>query len=347
MDQTRLQQLPKVELHNHLDGGLRVETVLEMADAIGYDGLPTTDPDGLAAFFYQGESGSLENYLAGFEHTIAVMQSVDAIERVAYESGLDIHADGVIYGEIRFAPVLNTHRGLMREDVIEAALAGLKRAEADTGTVINLVVDAMRNLPDSVADAKAASRFAGRGVVGFDLAGPEAGFPASAHREACEIARDYGLRITIHAGEADGPHSIYDAITSCGAERIGHGIRIVDDIDTDDAGNPIMGDVARLVYERQIPLEVCPTSNLHTLGIQPAQHPLGFLVRSGFNVTLSTDNRLMSRVTLTDEFALAIEHHGLEETDLRDITQRSAAAAFTDAATISRLEAKIAAGYAS
>lgn len=344
MGSDRLTQLPKIELHNHLDGGLRVATVLELADEIEYDALPTTDPEKLATWFYRGKAGSLEQYLAGFEHTIAVMQTDSAIERVALEAGLDLHADGVIYAEIRFAPVLNTRRGLAREAVIEAALSGFAKATAETGITINLIVDAMRNFPDSEADAKAAAHFAGRGVVGFDLAGPEAGYPADAHRVACEIARASGLQLTIHAGEAAGPQSIAAALDVCGADRIGHGIRIVDDIDRETRA---MGPVASAVLDRQIPLEVCPTSNLHTLGIDAREHPLGFLLDCGFNVTLNTDNRLMSDVTLTDEFALAVESHGIDEAALLQMTLSAANAAFTDAATRSRLRDEIRAGYAS
>lgn len=344
MRRDRLARLPKIELHNHLDGGLRVGTVLELADQLGYTALPTTDPDQLAAWFYRGKSGSLEQYLAGFEHTIAVMQTANAIERVAFEAGVDLHSDGVIYAEIRFAPVLNTRRGLAREDVIEAALSGLAKATAETGVELKLIVDAMRNFPDSEADARAAARFAGQGVVGFDLAGPEAGYPADAHGAACRIARAGGLHLTIHGGEAAGPQSIAAALDACGADRIGHGIRIVDDIARETQA---MGPVASAVHEAQIPLEVCPTSNLHTLDIDAADHPLGFLFERGFNVTLNTDNRLMSDVTLTDEFALAVEHHGFDEAALLQVTLNAANAAFVDAATRSELVAMIQAGYAS
>ncbi len=344
MDRSRLAKLPKVELHNHLDGGLRVATVLELADRIGYEALPTTDPDRLAAWFYRGKSGSLEQYLAGFEHTIAVLQTAEAIERAAFEAGLDLHTDGVVYAEIRFAPVLNTRRGLAREDVIEAALSGFAKATTDTGVIINLIVDAMRNFPDSEADATAAAGFADQGVVGFDLAGPEAGFPPEAHLEACQIANRNGLRLTIHAGEAAGPQSIAAALDLCGADRIGHGIRIVDDMDPETMA---MGPVATAVYENQVPLEVCPTSNLHTLAIEAGDHPLGLLVSRGFNVTLNTDNRLMSDITLTEEFALAAEHHGIVEADLLRMTLNAAEAAFTDESTRSRLRTTILAGYAS
>ncbi len=347
MQQTDLSSLPKVELHNHLDGGLRVETVITLAAAINYDHLPSTDTTELAAWFLQDESGSLEQYLAGFEHTIAVMQTKPAIEQVAFESGLDLSADGVVYAEIRFAPSLNTRLGLAREDAIEAALLGFERAEAATGIKMRLLVDAMRNEPDSIAAAKAAVRFADQGVVGFDLAGPEFGFPADDHANACHLASDNGLGLTIHAGEADGPDSIRRAIDGCGAQRIGHGIRIVDDIDAEDDVIARIGDVAAMVRDRQIPLEVCPTSNLHTLGIQPTSHPLGFLARNGFNVTLNTDNRLMSAVTLTDEFAFAAEHHGFGLADFRRVTLAALDAAFIDESVRSPLRSIVLAGYVS
>lgn len=344
MDRAHLQQLPKIELHNHLDGGLRAGTVLELARDIGYTGLPAHDEEELAAWFYRGGVGSLEEYLAGFEHTIAVMQTRPALERVAYEAGLDLHADGVIYAEVRFAPVLNTRLGMQREEIIEAALAGLARAQSETGIVVNLIVDAMRNMPDSERDVRAAIKYVGNGVVGFDLAGPEAGYPAGAHRAACELAREHGLRITIHAGEAAGPESIAEALAVCGAERIGHGIRIIEDIDSETG---VMGPVATTVYANRIPLEVCPTSNLHTLDIEADDHPLGQLVRAGFNVTLSTDNRLMSNVTLTDEFLFGVSHHGLDLSDLHQISVNSAEAAFTDESVKERLLDRVQLSYAS
>lgn len=330
MDRDTLQRLPKAELHNHLDGGLRVATVIELADDAGYVGLPTTDPAELAEWFYQGDSGSLDAYLACFAHTVAVMQTGPAIERVAYEAGMDLAADGVIYAEFRFAPMLNTRRGLAREDVIEAALHGLRRATESTDITTGLIVDAMRNATESLADARAAVHFSGRGVVGFDLAGPEKGFPPDAHLPACRLARESGLGVTIHAGEAAGPSSIHSAITKCGADRIGHGIRIIDDIQVTNGTISGFGRVASLVRDRQIPLEICPTSNLHTLGIAAEDHPLGLLNRAGFNISLNTDNRLMSRITLTDEFAFAVTHHGFTRADLRRTTLAALNAGFVD-----------------
>ncbi len=338
MSQDLLRALPKVELHNHLDGGLRIATVIELAEDLDYRKLPSNDHEALAAWFYRGGSGSLEQYLAGFEHTIGVMQTAPAIERVAYEAVEDLRADGVIYAEIRFAPVLNTQRGLRREDAIEAALAGFARGRAATGVGVGLIVDGMRDRPDTAADARAAVRFAGEGVVGFDLAGPERGFPAAAHSEACAIALDGGLGLTIHAGEADGPPSIADALDSCAAQRIGHGIRIVD-----DEG----GAIAARVRDERVPLEVCPTSNLHTLGIAPEAHPLGRLLRSGFNVTLNTDNRLMSSVSLTDEFAFAADHHGFGIEEFKQVTANAVDALFAADTAKRSLRTAVAAGYAS
>lgn len=342
MNSEDLRRLPKVELHNHLDGGLRVTTLLELAADVGHR-LPADEPESLSAWFYQGDSGSLERYLAAFEHTVAVMQSQTAIERIAYEAGVDLATDGVIYGEIRYAPVLTTRGGLTRDDSIEAALAGFARAQRETGTRVNLIVDALRDLPDSTKDARAAARFVGRGVVGFDIAGPERGFPPEDHSAACQFAREHGVHITIHAGEADGVASIAGALDACHAERIGHGIRIIDDIGPDG----VMGPVASRVRDERIPLEICPTSNLHTLSIGPEQHPLGRLYRAGFNVTLNTDNRLMSRVTLTDEFQLALAHQGMTVADLRTMTLAAADAAFIEAADRRELKERIEAGYPS
>ena len=346
MDYNSLIDLPKVELHNHLDGGLRIQTVIDLAEETDYDQLPSHDPQSLADWFLQDQSGSLEQYLAGFVHTIGVMQTPAAIARVALEAGLDVAADGVVYAEIRFAPSLNTERGMRYEDVIEAALSGFQGAEDAVGIKIRLIVDAMRHEKDSLDVVEAAVRFADQGVVGFDLAGPEAGYPPEDHLEACRLARQNGLGLTIHAGEGDGPESIRRAVETCGAQRIGHGIRIIEDINFSN-GTAQMGPIASMVHERQIPLEVCPTSNLHTLGIKEDMHPLGKLLREGFNVTLSTDNRLMSAVTLTDEFALAVKHHGFTRKDLHKVTVAALEAAFVGDSVRQPLLQKVEAGYAS
>lgn len=335
-----------MELHNHLDGSLRIETVIELAAEIGYTDLPSDDPSLLADWFLQDESGSLEQYLAGFVHTVGVMQTPAALTRVAFEAGLDLAADGVVYAEIRFAPSLNTVRGMRREDVIEAALAGFRAAEEATNTTIRLIVDAMRHERDSLEVAKAASRFADQGVVGFDLAGPEYGYPAADHLEACKLASSNGLGLTIHAGEADGPESIRSAVDICGAQRIGHGIRVVEDLVL-RGGQGEMGPVADMVLSRQIPLEICPTSNLHTLGLSVQNHPLGFLYQQGFNVTLNTDNRLMSAVSLTDEFDLAVRQHGFTIPDLHKLTVAALDAAFIEDSVRRPLLKTVNDGYAS
>ncbi len=338
-----LTSLPKIELHSHLDGAMRVQTVIDLADAQGYNQLPSTDANRLAAWFDRGGSGSLVRYLEGFEHTVAVLQTQQAIERAAYEAAVDMHADGVIHGEVRFAPVLNTRGGLQREDVLEAALAGMARASAETGISIGLIVVAMRDRQVSVADAESAVRFASSGVVGFDLAGPEAGYPPDAHADAFRIARAAGLGLTVHAGEANGPESVAAALETCGADRIGHGIRVAEQI---DAHTGALGRTASLVRDSAIPLEVCPTSNLQTLGIAASDHPLGRLFRAGFNITLNTDNRLMSSVSLTDEFGFAMDHHGFDVLDLKEVTLNAANAAFVDESLRRDLVSRVEAGYA-
>lgn len=347
MDRAQLAGLPKAELHNHLDGGLRVGTVLELAEAAGYRGLPTTDPAELAAWFFRGNAGSLEAYLEAFTHTIAVLQTPAALERVAFETGEDLVADGVVYAEIRFAPRHSLRQGMRREDVIEATLAGLRRAEHATGVTLGLIVDAMRNEPDSLLDARAAVRFAGEGVVGFDLAGPEAGYPPDDHLPACRLARAYGLGLTLHAGEGAGAASIQRAVARCGAHRIGHGVRIIEDTTTAGGEIVALGGVARMIRDRRIPLELCPTSNLHTLGLTAGGHPLGALTRAGFNVTLSTDNRLMSRTTLTDEFLLATTHHGYTVAELRRVTVAALEAGFGEWPVRRALIDRVEAAYAS
>lgn len=331
MDLELARRLPKAVLHDHLDGGLRVDTILELADACGYEGLPATDPAGLAAAMLQSESGSLVEYLAAFRHTVAVMQTVDAIERVAYEAGIDHHAAGVVYAEIRFGPGLLTAAGLSREEALEAALAGLTRARGETGLAFGLIATALRHEQDSEQVARAAARFAGEGVVGFDLAGPEIGFPPQQHLPAIAIAREFGLGITLHAGEAAGPESIGAAVGKCGAARIGHGVRIIDDCTVD--GNEIvaLGRLAQIVRDQRIPLEISITSNLHTgVADTASSHPFGMLLRAGFNVSLNTDNRLMSGIDMASELALAVAAYDLDPESVLDITTRTIEAGFGD-----------------
>jgi adenosine deaminase len=326
-----LKGLPKAVLHEHLDGGLRPETVLELADSQGYTLLPADDPAELAAWFHQDASGSLERYLDAFDHTVGVMQTQEALERVAYENVIDLAADHAVYAEIRFGPSLHTRRGLRREGVIEATLAGLARGRAETGMSVWLIADALRNEDDSVEVARAAGRFAGRGMVGFDLSGPEAGYPADLHLEACRVAKEAGLALTIHAGEGDGVHSIWLALDRCHAQRLGHGVRIIEDTRSEDGQIVELGPVARQVRDWRIPLEVCPTSNVHTgLAPDPASHPIRRLFDSGFRVTINTDNRLMSNISLASEYQLAKDVHGFSIRELGGITADTIAAGFGD-----------------
>lgn len=322
-------RLPKVLLHEHLDGSLRVDTILELAPKNGYRDLPTTDPIELANWFDQGESGSLEHYLESFRHTVGVMQTAEAIERVAYESVVDLAADGVVYSEIRFAPSLCTTGGLSHRQVVDAALVGLRLGERETGLQTGLILDAMRDATDSLEIAKLVVEMEPRGVVGFDLAGPERGFPADDHLPACRYVREASMSLTIHAGEADGPDSIWRALQRCGAHRIGHGIHIIDDCLVEDGEIVSLGRLASYVRNHQVPLEVCLTSNLHTGSFSdPGDHPVGALHRAGFAITLSTDNRLMSRTSMSQEFALVVDHHQFTARDLQEATETAMMAAF-------------------
>jgi len=336
---------PKVVLHDHLDGGLRASTVLALADESGYLGLPHIDEPALAEWFDQSQSASLVEYLAAFAETGAVMQRPAALLRVAREAVEDHAADGVVYAEIRFAPSLHLSNGMTCHEAIRAVLDGLADGETATGTVARVIVDAMRQDDDSAEVAAAAADFAGAGVVGFDLAGPEAGFPASAHREAMVLAMKGGLRITIHAGEADGPGSIADALDS-GAERLGHGVRISEDVVIQDGQIIEFGPIARRVHTDGVALELCPYSNLHTRAVaSAAEHPAGMLLRAGFKVTLNTDNRLMSNTSMNKEFALARSDLGFSNEDLRTVTDHAVEAAFCDEETRRTVAAAVTAGY--
>jgi adenosine deaminase len=304
-----IRSAPKVLLHDHLDGGLRPETVIELAQAGGYGGLPTEDPAELGRWFRSGaDRKSLELYLEGFRHTVAVMQTPDAISRVAAECAEDLAADGIVYAEVRYAPELSTQQGLALEAVMEAWLDGFRRgaqlaAEAGRPIVIRAIVTAMRQYARSVEIAELSVRYRDEGVVGFDIAGPEAGFPPSRHLDAFQLIHRANFHVTIHAGEAFGLPSIWEALQWCGAERLGHGVRIADDITVAPDGDISLGHLAQYVRDVRVPLEMCPTSNVHT-GAVPSieEHPIDLLRRLRFRVTVNTDNRLMSGVTLSDEF---------------------------------------------
>jgi adenosine deaminase len=342
---TTLAALPKVLLHDHLDGGLRPETMIELAAATGYGGLPSLDAGGLRRELYQGESRSLVTYLEAFRHTVGVMQTPEALHRVAAEAVADLAADGVVYAELRFAPSLHTARGMHAAAVIEAVLQGMRSGSAVTGLPVGVIIDAMRQDRDSTEIASLAVRYRDDGVVGFDLAGPEAGHPASVHQEACRIATAGGLGLTIHAGEADGVASIDDALRA-GAVRLGHGVRLVDDLHIDSAGRVIMGPVAQAVHDAQIVLELCPWSNVHTRAAPSIEeHPIGTLADAGFAVTVNTDNRLMSGTSMTAELEAVVEHHRFSCDGLKTMTLRAVDAAFCDDTTKAKARSRVVEGF--
>jgi len=334
-----LRAAPKVLLHDHLDGGLRPATIVELARELGYEGLPTMDAGQLAQWFRaSAAAGSLPLYLRGFTHTIAVMQTPEAIERVAYECGEDLARDGVVYAEVRYAPVFSTTRGMRLEDVVRAIELGFARAERDHRIVLRQLVCAMRDRTDSVEMAALAVAHRDRGVVGFDIAGEEAGFPPKAHLEAFQLCRDANFSITIHAGEAFGPPSIWQALQVCGAHRIGHGVRLVEDmIITQDAGDAErgtprvieLGSLAAYVRDKRIPLELCPSSNVDTGAVPSlADHPIRQFLAQSFRVTVNTDNRLMSGVTLSDELHRMSRAFGLGLADVEKLTINAMKSAF-------------------
>ena len=322
--------MPKVLLHDHLDGGLRPETIVELADVTGYDGLPTTDPDELKTWIAtNSDAKNLVLYLRTFEHTIGVMRTADAIARVACECAEDLAADGLIYAEVRFAPELFTQQSLSLDDVIEATLDGFTQGTATTPLTLRAIICAMRHETRSLEVAEAALRWRDKGVVGFDIAGPEDGYPPDDHLPAFSLCHEHEFPITIHAGEAFGPPSIDRALYFCGADRLGHGVRIVEDGTVDTKWR--LGKTAKFVLEGQIPLEVCPTSNVHT-GIcdNVGDHPFDLLWQTGFNVSVNTDNRLMSDVTLSSEFDALVQAFDYGLDDLETMTTNAMKASFLD-----------------
>ena len=338
-----LRRAPKVLLHDHLDGGLRPETVLDLARSVGHE-LPATDPAELARWFFQGGRGAdLERYLEAFGHTVALLQTEAALTRVSRECVEDLDADGVVHAEIRYAPELSTAGGLHLDAVFDAVAEGL--AAGPRTLEVRLLTCIMRQgtRGEEVVTAALAARDRGVPVIGVDLAGPEVGYPASRHADALRRARDGGLHLTLHAGEAVGPSSITDALDQ-GAERLGHGVRIVDDLAVDDTPGP----VAQRVLAGGVALELCPTSNLHTGVVDHlVDHPVQRLRRAGFRVTVSTDNRLMSGVTLSEELAATGASHGWQLADVREVTDTAVEVAFLDdEATRQALRGRIERGFA-
>jgi adenosine deaminase len=313
-----------------LDGGLRPVTVLELAAEIGH-ALPASDAEGLGQWFVEAaNSGSLELYLQTFKHTVAVMQAPDHLHRVARECAYDLALDGVVYAEVRFAPEQHTERGLSLPDVVEAVLAGFAAGTADAAALghhvrIGTLLTAMRHAARSMEIAELAVRYRDTGVVGFDIAGAEAGFPPTRHLDAFEYLHRENFHFTIHAGEAFGVPSIWQAIQWCGADRLGHGVRIVDDIAPDGT----LGRLAAYVRDKRIPLELCPSSNVQT-GAAPsiAEHPIGLLRDLRFRVTVNTDNRLMSGTSMSREMALLVEAFGYGWPELQWFTVNAMKSAF-------------------
>ncbi len=326
----QIRRAPKVLLHDHLDGGLRPATVVELAEQTGYAGLPTDDPQALGRWFVESAgAGDLPRYLSTFTHTVGVMQTSEALVRVARECAQDLAADGVVYAEVRFAPELHTESGLALPEVVEAVQEGFRQGSDGTGVRVGTLLTAMRHAARSLEIADLAVRYRDAGVVGFDIAGAEAGFPPSRHLDAFQhIQRENG-HFTIHAGEAFGLPSIWEALQWCNADRLGHGVRIVDDIVVDDDGMAHLGRLAAYVRDKRIPLEMCPTSNVQT-GAAPsiAEHPIGLLRALCFRVTVNTDNRLMSGVSVSSEMAALVEAFDYGWEDLRWLTVNAMKSAF-------------------
>jgi adenosine deaminase len=323
---------PKALLHDHLDGGLRPATVVELAAEIGHP-LPSTDPAALGQWFVEAaDSGSLERYLQTFAHTVAVMQTAGALSRVARECALDLADDGVVYAEVRFAPEQHLEKGLSLDAVVEAVLAGFASGAAEAAAAgrpirVGTLLTAMRHAARSQEIAELAVRYRDAGVVGFDIAGAEAGFPPTRHLDAFEYLQRENAHFTIHAGEAFGLPSIWQAIQWCGADRLGHGVRIVDDITP--GGRPVLGRLAAYVRDKRIPLELCPSSNVQT-GAAPsiAEHPIGLLRDLRFRATVNTDNRLMSGTSMSREMALLVEAFGYGWSELQWFTINAMKSAF-------------------
>jgi adenosine deaminase len=305
--------------------------VIELAGEIGHE-LPSTDPAELGAWFVESAgSGSLERYLETFVHTVAVMQTADSLVRVARECVEDLAADGVVYAEVRYAPEQHLAAGLTLDEVVDAVQQGLRKGvETSAGRiVVRQIVTAMRHQAQSMEIAELAVRHRDTGVAGFDIAGAEAGFPPTRHLDSFEYLQRENAHFTIHAGEGFGLPSIWQAIQWCGADRLGHGVRIIDDITVDEHGHATLGALASYVRDKRIPLEMCPSSNVQTGAASSiAEHPIGLLTRLRFRVTVNTDNRLMSGTSMSHEMRLLSEAFGYGLSDLRWFTINAMKSAF-------------------
>ncbi|MFD0152690.1 adenosine deaminase [Streptomyces sp. NPDC127132] len=331
----QIRRAPKVLLHDHLDGGLRPGTVVELAREQGYEQLPETEPDKLGIWFREAaDSGSLERYLETFAHTCAVMQTRDALVRIAAECAVDLAEDGVVYAEVRYAPEQHLEGGLTLEEVVEAVNEGFRQGEqqarADGHRIrVGALLTAMRHAARALEIAELANRYRDSGVVGFDIAGAEAGYPPTRHLDAFEYLKRENNHFTIHAGEAFGLPSIWQALQWCGADRLGHGVRIIDDIEVAEDGSVRLGRLAAYVRDKRIPLEMCPTSNLQTGAADSyAAHPIGLLRKLHFRATVNTDNRLMSGTSMSREFELLTEAFGYTLDDMQWFTVNAMKSAF-------------------
>ncbi|MDQ6642596.1 MAG: adenosine deaminase [Actinomycetota bacterium] len=329
-----VRRAPKVLLHDHLDGGLRPATIVELAGEIGHE-LPASDAEALERWFTESaDSGSLVRYLATFDNTVAVMQTAPALTRVARECVADLAADGVVYAEVRYAPEQHLTGGLSLDDVVAAVQRGFDEGSAEAGgrIVVRQLLTAMRHQARSREIAELSISWRDRGVAGFDIAGAEAGYPPTRHLDAFEYLQRENAHFTIHAGEAFGLPSIWQAIQWCGADRLGHGVRIIDDIHVDGDprdGNVRLGRLASYVRDKRIPLEMCPFSNLQTGAASSiAEHPIGLLTELRFRVTVNTDNRLMSGTSMTREMTALSEAFGYGLDDLRWFTINAMKSAF-------------------
>jgi adenosine deaminase len=320
-DQVR--RAPKVLLHDHLDGGLRPQTIVELASEVGHE-LPASTGDELGRWFAESaDSGSLVRYLETFDHTVAVMQTPSALTRVARECVEDLAADGVVYAEVRYAPEQHVGTGLSLDEVVAAVQAGFEEGMAVTREngqrriQVRQLLTAMRHQARSREIAELAVAWRDRGVAGFDIAGAEAGYPPTRHLDAFEYLQRENAHFTIHAGEAFGLPSIWQAIQWCGADRLGHGVRIIDDITVAEDGSVELGRLAAYVRDMRIPLEMCPHSNVQTGAAESiAEHPIGLLTRLRFRVTVNTDNRLMSGTSMSKELNSLVEAFGYGVRDL-------------------------------
>ncbi len=331
LDPALVRQAPKVLLHDHLDGGLRPGTIVELAQEIGHE-LPTSDAASLGSWFTESaDSGSLERYLETFDHTVAVMQTADQLTRVARECVEDLAEDGVVYAEVRYAPEQHLAGDLTLDEVVAAVQQGFDEATTDAGgrIVVRQLLTAMRHQARSREIAELSIAWRDRGVAGFDIAGAEAGYPPTRHLDAFEYLQRENAHFTIHAGEAFGLPSIWQAIQWCGADRLGHGVRIIDDITVGDDGSVELGRLAAYVRDQRIPLEMCPFSNLQTgAAASIAEHPIGLLTELKFRVTVNTDNRLMSGTSMTRELTALSEAFGYGLDDLRWFTINAMKSAF-------------------